>query len=51
MQVNICYGQCKLKNDVLTIKIMQQREDGIIDSSIKKLVFTKHDLEYETNYE
>ena len=45
---HICYGICKLKNDVLTIKITQQREDGIIDTSIKQLVFTKHDLEDET---
>ena len=47
----ICYGQCKLKNDVLTIEITQQREDGIIDRSIEKLVFTKQDLEDETDYE
>ena len=47
----ICYGRCKLKNDVLTIEVTQQREDGIIDRSIEKLVFTKHDLEDKTNYE
>ena len=48
---HIFYGQCKLRNDILTMKVMQQREDGIIDTSIKELVFTKHDLEDETGYE
>jgi hypothetical protein len=47
---HICYGQCKLKNDILTMKIMQQREDGIIDTSIKELGFTKNELEDETGY-
>ena len=40
----ICFGECKLKNDILTIKTNVQRENGFIDTINQKSWFLQNML-------